>query len=403
MSESVLALRDFRLTLLIRFFDGLALQMLTVAAGWQLYQLTRDPLLLGLIGLAEAIPYIAAALWAGELVDRREKSGIIAAAEWGQLLSGAGLALAAALERPPLLPIYLLIAWSGLARCFQWVAMTAYLQTAVPSHLFPKAAAWSTSVWHAAAILGPALGGLIYGARGAASAYAAVAACFLLAALASSRLSTMPGVSAAAGSAMERIASGLRFVFSEQVILAAMSLDMFGVLFGGVDGVLPIFAERLGAGPEGLGLLKAAPALGALCCSLVLTRHQPFKRLGAAFMTAVAVFGLCMILFALSESFWLSAFILWISGAVDGVGMVIRASIYQALTPEALRGRVASVNGIFIRSSNQIGAFESGVAAKWMGLVPSVVFGGCVTLASVAVTFWKAPKLWHFQNSLENS
>lgn len=393
MASSALEIQDFRLALAVRFLDGLGVQMLGVIVGWQIYQLTKDPLLLGCVGLAEALPYIGAALWAGQLTDRGEKSGIVAKAEVGMLLGATGLTLLAFSRQPPLLPIYLLLAWLGLCRCFQWVAMTTYMQSVVPKEIFPKAAAWGTSVWHAATIAGPVLGGATYGAFGGAAAYGAVAGCFLAAFFCAARLARMPAVPADGQAGLEGLLSGARFVFSERVILAAMTLDMVGVLFGGVEGILPMFAERLGAGAAGLGLLRAAPAVGALVCSLYLAHHQPFKRMGAAFIGSVAAFGLCIVAFAVSRHFYLSLALLAAGGMVDGVGMVIRSSLYQALTPDRLRGRVSSVNGIFIRSSNQIGAFESGLAAKAMGLVPSVVFGGCVALASAAVALWKAPEL----------
>jgi len=391
---AVLKIRDFRLALAVRLFDGLATQMLTVAVGWQIYELTRDPLLLGFLGLAGGLPYIGIALWAGQVVDRGEKSAIIASAEAWTFLGAFGFLLLALMHKPPLTLIYALVACGSACRSFQWTALITYMQTVVPTEMFPKAAAWYTSMWHIATIAGPVIGGLIYGFHGAAAAYGAAALCVLAAFFLTLRMNTLPVAAIDhKSSGLEDFLSGIRFVFSRQAILAAMSVDMFGMLFGGVDGVLPIFAGVLGVGATGLGLMRAAPAVGALICALYLAHHQPFQKMGAASLASLAAFGLCMIAFAFSQRFWLSLLILLASGVVDGISMVMRSSIYQALTPDHLRGRVASVNGIFIRSSNQIGAFESGLAAKLMGLAPSVVFGGCMTLASVAVAVWTAPQL----------
>jgi MFS family permease len=395
---AVLKIRDFRLALMARFFDSLAIQMMAVAVGWQVYELTWDPLPLGFIGLAEAIPYMGVALWAGHLVDKREKRQMIVSAEAGILISALGLLSLVFMEKPPLTLIYFFLGVGGLCRSFQWAAIMTYMQWVVPKAIFSKAAAWSSSAWHAAAIVGPALGGTIYGLFGARAAYGAVVCSFAIALIWASRLKKIPpSMTERDLSGLADFLSGVRFVFSQQVILAAMSLDMFGVLFGGVVGVLPIFAVLLGVGPAGLGLLRAAPALGALASSLYLTHHRPFRRTGLAFVICMAIFGFCMIVFALSTNFVFSLLILAASGMVDCVGMVIRASIYQALTPDHLRGRVSSVNGIFIRSSNELGTFESGLAAKLMGTIPSVIFGGCMTLVSVVVAVWKAPQLRRFR------
>ena len=395
---TVLKIRDFRLTLAARFFDTLGIQMMAVAVGWQIYQLTRDPLLLGFIGLAEAIPYMVFALWAGHIADRREKREIIVGAEVGILMSSLGLMMLAMMRRPPLFPIYVLLGFGGFFRSFQWSAITAYVQLVVPTEIYPKAAAWNSSFWHIAAIAGPALGGVIYAVFGAVAAYGVVAFSFLIAWALVRRLKKIPASTASGeSSGPAGFLSGVRFVRSQPVMLAAMSLDMFAVLFGGVVAILPIFADMLKVGSIGLGLLRAAPAAGALLCSLYLTYRSQFRQTGVAFLVSVAAFGTCMVAFAVSRHFMLSLLILAMSGAVDGMSVIIRSSIYQVLTPDPLRGRVSSVNGIFIRSSNEIGAFESGLAAKIMGTVPSVIFGGCMTLICAAIAAWKAPALRRFR------
>jgi predicted MFS family arabinose efflux permease len=276
--------------------------------------------------------------------------------------------------------------------------MAVYIQLIVPKEIYPRAAAWNSSAWHTAAIAGPALGGILYGACGPTATYVVVVSSFLMALFLMTRMRPIPpSQTGEAERRWQSVLSGIRFVFSEEVVLGAMSLDMFAVLFGGVVGILPIFADLLGVGPSGLGFLRSAPAVGALICSLYLAHRHPFKRTGVVMLNAVTLFGLCMIAFALSKSFLFSLLVLAVSGAVDAVSMVIRPSIYQALTPDHLKGRVSAVNGIFIRSSNEIGAFESGLAAKIMGTVPSVIFGGCMTLVSVGVALWKAPKLGRFR------
>lgn len=397
---SVLAIRDFRLALAARLCDAFGMQMMSVVVAWQIYQMTRSPIALGLIGLAEGLPFMACALWAGHVVDRLEKRRIILIAEFGILAGGVGVTLLALSQKPPLFVFYLCLAWIGLCRSFLFPAQSVYVQMTVPREVFPKAAAWTTGVLHAATIGGPALGGLLYDLRGPKAAYACVVACFATSAILITRLSPMqPTAKPAEGSpaALEGFSSGVRFVLAQRVMLAAMSLDMFGVLFGGVDGVLPMFAVLLGAGPTGLGLLQAAPAAGALTCSLILAHRQPFEQTGKTFVSCVALFGLSIIAFACSRNFILSCVILAVGGAVDCVGMILRSSIYQALTPDRLRGRVSSVNGIFIRTSNEIGTFESGLAARLLGLVPSAVFGGCMTLVSVVAALWAAPELPGFK------
>ncbi|MBI3549978.1 MAG: MFS transporter [Elusimicrobia bacterium] len=392
-----LRIRDFRLALLIRLFDLLGAQMLVVAVGWQIYQLTLHPLPLGLIGLAEGLPFMAVSLWAGHLSDRSEKAGLILMGQAGIFLAGAGLAALAFADRPPIAAIYLCISAGGLARSFYWSSLGPYIQMSVPKEIYPRAAAWGTVVVHTSSIAGAALGGLVYGHWGALAAYLCVAALFLAATALASQLRPMPSEPRSEQRSLEGFLDGLRFVFSQRVMLGAMSLDMFGVFFGGVEGVLPIFAARLGGGARELGLLQAAPALGALASSIVMTYIRPFKETGRTFLASMTGFGLCMIAFAFSRSLLLSCLILAAGGAIDCVGMVLRSSIYQALTPNRLRGRVSSVNGIFIRSSNEIGVFESGLAASVLGLVPSVVFGGCMTLASVAIALRLAPQLKRYR------
>jgi len=369
-----------------------------VVVGWQVYEATRDPLSLGLIGLAEALPFIAVALYAGHIADKASRKWVAILGIFGLLLSA--IALLIFTLRPETLahgrvwPIYIVIFLSGIARSFTRPALTALSADVVPRETFQSAVAWRTSTWHFAAILGPALGGLLYGFRGALAAYATVTALMTIS------LAVLLFISAEERPAEkeemtigESLRIGLRFVFSQRVILAAMSLDLFSVLFGGAVALLPIFARLLDVGPQGLGVLRAAPAVGAVLMGIAIAHRPPMQRAGRSMFIAVAIFGLATIGFGLSRSFILSVILLTIGGMADNVSVVIRSTLIQTLTPANMLGRVSAVNQIFIGSSNEIGAFESGVAAKLLGTVPSVLFGGVMTLIVVAVTSWAAPQL----------
>lgn len=395
-SDPYLVLRNRDLTLLLsgKFFITLASQMQAVIVGWQVYQLTKDPLALGLVGLAEALSFIGFALWAGHVADRGEKRVLILISQVG-LLGGSlalwGLTLTSTIKA---WLIYGVIGLTGIARSFLWSASSTYLQQIVPIPLFNRAAAWNSSIWEIGAILGPALGGVIYAWSGASGAYGGVVLFLGVGIILSISLKKVfPVPPATTDPVRSSFLSGLQFVFSNQILLAALTLDMFAVLFGGVVAILPIFADMLHVGPSGLGLLRAAPAVGAIFMALYQAHRPPFQRTGITLLSAVALFGFFTILFGISTHFWLSMVLLAASGMADNVSVVIRHSIVQAMTPDSMRGRVSSVNGIFIGSSNEIGAFESGLAARLMGTVPSVVFGGSMTLATVALTVWKAPRL----------
>jgi predicted MFS family arabinose efflux permease len=369
-----------------------------VVVGWQVFEQTKDPLALGLIGLAEALPFIAVALYAGHIADRANRRVIALAGTLGLLLSG--IALLAFTLRPDVIahgrvwPIYLVIFLSGIARSFTRPALTALSADVIPRELYPSAVAWRTSTWQFAAVVGPALGGVLYGFSGPAAAYAVVSVLMLVALVGLwfvvHEAKPAPKEEMTIG---ESLQIGIRFVWRQPVILAAMSLDLFSVLFGGATALLPVFAKLLRVGPQGLGVLRAAPAVGSVVMGLWLAHRPPLRRAGPALFGCVALFGLTMIGFALSTNFWLSLALLTLSGMADNVSVVIRSTLVQIVTPEHLLGRVSAVNQIFIGSSNEIGAFESGVAARLMGVVQSVVFGGVMTLVVVGVTMWRAPRL----------
>ena len=376
-----------------------ATQIQEVVVAWQIYAVTKDPLSLGLVGLAEALPFIGIALFAGHVADRMNRRRVVALAILVMLACAAALLgftlVPGGIAARHIWPIYGVIFVTGVARSFLQPARQALGAELVPRELYPNAVAWRSSIWQLAAVIGPALGGLLYGFAGPAAAYGVDLGLTAAALGAITRLrhvgSERPSQEA---SIVESLGVGVRFLRSRPILLGAITLDLFSVLFGGATALLPIFAaDILHVGPEGLGLLRAAPSLGAVITSLVLAHRRPLRRAGTTLLSYVALFGLAMIGFGLSRNFTLSAILLAASGAVDMVSVVIRSTLLQLATPESLLGRVSSVNQIFIGSSNEIGAFESGAAARLMGTVPSVVFGGMVTLLVVAVTAWRVPEL----------
>jgi MFS family permease len=376
-----------------------ATQIQAVVVAWQIYELTHDPLSLGLIGLAEAVPFIGMALFAGHVADRGNRLRISLLALAALLV--CSLTLLSFTLRPGIItagqvwPIYAVIFVSGIARSFLQPARSALGAELVPRELYPNAVTWRSSAWQLAEVVGPAIGGLVYGFGSARAAYGVDAALMAVGVASLARLRHPPREDSTSGeSFVDSLATGVRFVRGQPVILGALTLDLFSVLFGGAVALLPVFAaEILFVGPEGLGILRAAPAVGAVLMSLVMAHRPPLRRAGRTLLISVTLFGLSMIGFGLSRNFLLSTLLLAASGMADTVSVVIRSTLLQVLTPVHLLGRVAAVNAIFIGSSNEIGAFESGTAAKLLGTVPSVVLGGLATLVVVAVTAVKVPQL----------
>jgi MFS family permease len=375
-----------------------ATQIQAVVVSWQIYELTKDPLSLGLIGLAEAIPFLGFALLAGHVADTagRLRISLLSLA----VLLGCSLTLLGFSLRPELIradrvwPIYAVIFVSGIARSFLQPARTALSAELVPRELYANAVTWRSSTWQLAEVVGPAIGGLVYGFASASAAYAVDASLMGVALISLTRLTYTADRGISKESIIESLLTGVRFVRGQPIILGALTLDLFSVLFGGAVALLPVFAaEILHVGPEGLGLLRASPAVGAVGMSLVLAHRPPLRRTGHTLLVSVALFGLSMIGFGLSRNFLLSAALLALSGMVDTVSVVIRSTLLQVMTPNHLLGRVSAVNAIFIGSSNELGAFESGTAARLLGTVPSVVVGGLITLLVVAVTSVKVPEL----------
>lgn len=377
----------------------IATQIQAVVVAWQIYDLTHDPLSLGLIGLTEAVPFIGVALFAGHVADRvsRVRISLIAlAALFVCSVALFGFTLVPGTITPQRVwPIYVIIFLSGIARSFLQPARSALGAELVPRELYPNAVTWRSSTWQFATVVGPAVGGLVYGFGSASAAYAvdAIVMAISVLTLAAMRHSPPPATPSAETFA-DSLMTGIRFVRSQPIVLGALSLDLFSVLFGGAVALLPIFAaEILHVGPEGLGVLRTAPAVGAVTMSVILAHLPPLRQAGRTLLVSVALFGLCMIAFGLSRNFLLSIALLAASGMADTVSVVIRSTLLQVLTPTHLLGRVSSVNAIFIGSSNEIGAFESGTAARLIGTVPAVVLGGMATLAVVAITAVKVPSL----------
>lgn len=393
---SLLCNGGFFKLLTFRFQIALAYQMIAVVVGWHVYQLTHDAFSLGLIGLAEVIPYFCCALFAGHVVDHysRRMFGVLASAVLG---CNALLLLAVArgwLAGGELAWIYGAIASGGIARAFIAPSYSALFALVLPREQFARAAGLGSSVFQTALVLGPALGGILVGWASLTIAYATAAVLSVIAAISLFLLRIEEPPAVESPPVFSSIAQGLRFVFSNQIILGAQALDMFAVLFGGAVAMLPAFIHDVyHYGPEGLGILRAAPAIGAIATGMMLAHRPPNLHAGRLLLFAVAGFGVCIILFALTTHFWVAAVLLMLSGVCDGVSVVMRTTIMQLMTPDNMRGRVSAINGIFIGSSNELGAFESGLTARLLGLVPSVIFGGTMSILIVAITARLAPKL----------
>lgn len=391
---------DYRRFLAMRMLTTLSIQMMSVAVGYFVYDLTGDPLALGLIGLAEAVPAIGVSLYAGHLADRYNRRNILIICVF--VLTVCALALVALAHSRAVLPtatvltgIYGVIFLTGIARGFLSPTNFSFLPQLVDRKTLPNAIAWNSSTWEVASVTGLGLGGLLYGFVGVGFTFGVMSVLLMMAIWALLRIAPRPAPAYdPEETAIRSIRTGLNFVFSNRLIVGAIALDLFAVLFGGAVALLPVYAKDiLHVGPEGLGGLRAAMSLGAIVMTFVIA-HRPLGRgAGTLMLWAVAGFGLCIIGFGLSTHFWLSFALLFVAGLCDEVSVYVRASLIQHLTPDRLKGRVASVNSVFITSSNEIGAFESGLAASIMGTVPAVVFGGLMTLLVVAVTAWRLPVL----------
>ena len=374
--------------------------MLGTVIFYQVYELTHDPYQVGLIGLAEFVPFFIVTFLSGYLADIIDRKKIIATSIFTYILCVAFLFLVSTkfdflLTTIGVSVIYVINFIIGGIRGFLSPARSAFSAQLVTKDFYAYSSNWLTISWHIGSVAGPAVGGLIYGWFGIGTAYTAI---MVLVSIGFFVFLSVPKQKTPERNTSEPILQslsvGLKFVFNNQVVLGALALDMFAVLFGGAVAMLPVFADKiLNEGAAGLGFLRAAPAIGAIIMGIYLAKNPPLENAGRKLLWSVAGFGVATIMFAFSTNFYFSLFALALTGFFDDVSMVIRSTVVQLYTPDEMRGRVSAVNGIFIGSSNELGAFESGVGARFMGLVPSVVFGGCMTLLVVALTAKFAPKL----------
>ena len=399
---AALRYRDFSIVTLNQFCLTLAILIQEIIVAYSLYKITKDPLTLGLIGLAEAIPFIALSLWGGYFADRFNKQTIMKICLFFAIplpLVLWGLFHAYGLKHIELSTlswgVYAVIFGLGTIRGFYNPSATSLKPFLIPREIYANGATWTTIGWQSGVIIGPMLGGFMLAFLGRETSFISVAVllslCFLLVNLLSKR--TFPKIETER--VLQSLGEGFRFIAKTKIVLWAISLDLVSVLFGGVIALLPIFAEDiLKIGPEGLGYLRAAPSIGALITMIALTRFPPTRHAWRNMLLAVAGFGLFTLLFAYSNYLWLSLFALAMTGACDSISVVIRQTILQIYPPENMRGRVAAVNGMFVSSSNELGAFESGLAAKYLGPVIATVFGGSMTLLVVALSWAKTKDLF---------
>lgn len=391
------------ITARILFIAGL--RMTPVLLGWRLYEITGSKLALGFLGLSEVIPAIALALPAGVKVDRSNKHRLISIciAIYFFLMLGMLLVTSQWMQdnysRSIIeWSIYGLVFGTGAVRAYTGSAFNAFLAQLVPQNSLVKAVSINSMVWLVAAVAGPAIAGLLMGYTNITIAFTPVCVLIGIAFFLFQRIKPKQVSWQGNSKTWDGVKDGLRFVFKQKALLGAMSLDMFAVLFGGAVALLPAFAnDILHVGPQGLGWLVAATYLGNFVAIAWLTSHPLKGKQGKTLLYVVAGFGLCILVFAISQNFWLSFFALFAGGLFDGVSVIIRGTVVQLFVPDEMRGRVSSVNSIFINSSNELGQFESGVAATAMGMVPSVIFGGCMTLLVVIITWFKAPGLRKFE------
>ena len=393
---------EYRNLLAGRFLFIMGLRMMGTLVGWWVYNLTNDPFAIGLIGLSEVIPAVSMALYAGHIIDLSEKKKL--------LLTGVLMYLTAVIILLVLstnytsghlsnywiaICIYFVIFFTGIVRAFTGPTFGVLLAYIVPKELLQNATTWNQGTWLTASVTGHAAVGFLIAGFGITGALMIIIFLIILSSFFLVRLKQKPSLNKRGEKkTLDSVIEGVRFVFKTKELLGAISLDLFAVLFGGAVAMVPVYArDILKVGPEGFGFLNAASDMGSICVIILLMLFPLRYRQGRTLLIAVASFGICIIIFGLSKFFWLSFAALFVGGLVDGISVVIRGTIMQLKTPDNMRGRVMSVNSMFINSSNELGQFESGAAAKLMGVVPSVVFGGCMTIAVVVATWFKAPSL----------
>ncbi len=386
---------NFRYYQAARFLAIAAAEMQSVAVGWQVYEITKRPLDLGLVGLAQFLPGILLFLVAGHAADRTPRKKIIAGCYASFAICSTLLLLVTKHGLSSAHPIYIILVLIGIVRAFNGPAGQAFLPLLVPEEHFPNAVAWGSSFFQAATIFGPTIGGILYGFSGGPEIVYTVAAVSFIVGFSLILMIRLIAIQRPRGAAsLDSVLAGFRYVFDNKLVLGAISLDLFAVLLGGAVALLPVYAkEILYVGPWGLGILRAAPGVGAVLMAVVLA-HRPLKRrAGAIMLWCVAGFGAFTIVFGLSRNVVLSLLALLLVGATDMVSVIVRSTMVQLATPDEMRGRVSAVNMIFIGASNEFGQFESGITAQWFGTVEAVVLGGVGTLAVVAIWAWMFPQL----------
>lgn len=390
-----LAYPDFTLYQIARFFIVAALEMQSVAVGWQVFEITHRALDLGLVGLAQFLPGVLLFLVAGHAADRHDRTRLLNICYAGFILCSGLLLFLTLRHSRSVYAIYAVLLLLGVVRCFNWPASRALLPLLVPADYFSKAVAWNASLFQAATILGPSIGGILYALVGGPSVvYATATAGSAIALIASLRIHTTSQPRPAEEVSLHTVMAGFRYVWREKVVLGSISLDMFAVLLGGAVALLPVYAsDILRTGPWGLGLLRSAPGVGAAMMALFLAQKPIRGRAGWIMLICVAGFGVFTIVFGLSRSLMLSLFALFLVGATDMVSVIIRATLVQIATPDEMRGRVNAVDMLFIGASNELGEFESGLTAHWFGTVPAVVLGGVGTLIVIVLWAWLFPDL----------
>ena len=397
-----LRISEFRNLMIGRFLFIMGLRMMGTLVGWWIYELTNAPFAIGLIGLAEVIPAVSLALYAGHVIDKSEKRKLLLKGVilyWCCALILLFLSMdIGALKLTSLqiaIGIYFIVFCTGIIRSFTGPSFGTIVGAVVPKNLLQNATTWSQGIWLSASVLGHAIVGFIIAGFGHTGSLIVVVTLVDIGyGFIAMIKSKPPHADVVDQKTLESVKEGLRFVFNSKEVFGALSLDLFAVLFGGAVAMIPVFAKDiLKVGPIGFGWLNAASDIGAIIIILIITVFPANRGQGKKLLLAVAGFGVCIIVFALSKIFWLSFIMLLLSGILDGFSMIVRGTIVQLKTPDHMRGRVMSVNSMFINSSNELGQFESGVAAKAMGVIPSVVFGGAMTLLVVGVTWFKAPAL----------
>lgn len=397
-----LRISEFRNLMIGRFLFIMGLRMMGTLVGWWIYELTNAPFAIGLIGLAEVIPAVSLALYAGHVIDKSEKRKLLLRGVilyWCCALILLFLSMdIGSLKLTSLqiaIGIYFIVFCTGIIRSFTGPSFGTIIGAVVPKNLLQNATTWSQGIWLSASVLGHAIVGFIIAGFGHTGSLIVVVSLVGIGyGFIAMIKSKPPHADVVDQKTLESVKEGLRFVFNSKEVLGALSLDLFAVLFGGAVAMIPVFAKDiLKVGPIGFGWLNAASDIGAIIIILIITIFPANRSQGKKLLLAVAGFGVCIIVFALSKIFWLSFVMLLLSGILDGFSMIVRGTIVQLKTPDHMRGRVMSVNSMFINSSNELGQFESGVAAKAMGVIPSVIFGGAMTLFVVGVTWFKAPAL----------